>query len=197
MIRNDTLSKWDNVAETVDFNLEISTEYFTASVPKNAKVLDFGCGYGRITNQLYELGYHHLVGVDASLEMIKRGNSDYSSLDLRHLSGSTLPFSDNEFDSIVTCAVFTCIATQTERKYVIEELHRVLRPNGILYLAEFCSNNSLRFESSTGVPMWHSQQEELELMLEGFNIELSNVVESATMSGHASKASHIIARKII
>ncbi|ACJ28667.1 hypothetical protein swp_1908 [Shewanella piezotolerans WP3] len=53
------------------------------------------------------------------------------------------------------------------------ELRRVLKPNGVLYLAEFCSEQSQRFASSAGVPMWHSQQRELKLILDGFNIEKS------------------------
>ncbi|AGH80852.1 type 11 methyltransferase [Psychromonas sp. CNPT3] len=191
------MSEWDSVAENVDFNLEISADHFARTVSQEAKVLDFGCGYGRIANQLYHLGYRHLVGVDSSIKMIHRGLIEFPHLDLRHLSGSILPFADNEFDSIITCAVFTCIPNQDVRKNILIELRRVLKPNGVLYLAEFCSEQSMRFTSSAGVPMWHSQQRELKIILDGFNIEQSQVVESSTMSGHASHASHIFARKII
>ncbi|NRD73046.1 class I SAM-dependent methyltransferase [Shewanella sp. VB17] len=191
------MSEWDNIAEEVDFNLEISIEDFVTTGSKRNKVLDFGCGYGRITNQLNQLGYSHLIGVDSSMEMIKRGLNEYPYLDLRPISDSILPFPDHEFDSIITCAVFTCIPSQYARKKLLKELRRVLQPNGVLYLAEFCSDKSLRFTSGAGVPMWHSQQSELEGMLDGFNIELSKAVESSTMSGILSNASHIIARKII
>ena len=191
------MSEWDSAAESVDFNLKILAEDFVTTVPQDAKVLDFGCGYGRIGNQLHHLGYKHLIGVDSSKEMINRGLIENSHLDLRHILGSILPFSDNEFDSIVTCAVFTCIPNQDLRKQILIELRRVLKPNSVLYLAEFCSDESYRFISGAGVPMWHSQLSELKGILDGFNIEQSQVVESYTMSGHASHASHIFARKTI
>lgn len=191
------MSEWDSVAESVDFNLEILAEDFVTTVSQDAKVLDFGCGYGRIANQLHHSGYRFLTGVDSSKEMINRGLIENSHLDLRHILGSILPFSDNEFDSIVTCAVFTCIPNQDLRKQILIELRRVLKPNGVLYLAEFCSDESHRFTSGAGVPMWHSQLSELKGILDGFNIEQSRVVKSLTMSGHASHVSHIFARKTI
>lgn len=195
------MSEWDTVAGLVNFNLEISVSDFLAFVPAEAKVLDFGCGYGRVTHQIVELGYSNVIGIDSSKdsskEMISRGLSEYPKLDLRYLSGDILPFSDNEFDSIVTCAVFTCIPDQKYREKVLQELRRVLKPDGVIYLAEFCSEHSRRFISGTGVPMWHSKKQELENLLVDFDIETSTLVKTPTMSGHESHASHIIARKII
>lgn len=191
------MSEWDSVADRVSFNLQISTTEFVASVPLDAKVLDFGCGYGRITKQISELGYSDVIGIDSSKEMINRGLSDYPELDLRHLSTEVFPFADGEFDSIVLCAVLTCIREQSSRDNVLRELRRVLKPHGVIYLAEFCSEQSLRFVSGTGVSMWHSTKTELEGLLEGFNIASSTLIDTPTMSGHKSKASHIIARKII
>ncbi|CAH0536641.1 class I SAM-dependent methyltransferase [Vibrio marisflavi] len=190
------MSEWDSVASQVSFNLEISANAFVATVPIEAKVLDFGCGYGRITHQISELGYNKVIGIDSLKEMINRGLGEYPELDLRHFSTDVLPFSDNEFDSIITCAVFTCIPNKSSREQVLSELRRVLKPNGVIYLAEFCSDVSLHFVSGTGVSMWHSKKVELEELLEDFSIESSTLVDTPTMSGHKSKASHIIARKI-
>ncbi|HCG8513573.1 TPA: class I SAM-dependent methyltransferase [Vibrio parahaemolyticus] len=191
------MSAWDSVADLVNFNLQISANDLMAAVPFEAKILDFGCGYGRITKQISELGYSEVVGIDSSKEMINRGLSEYPELDLRHLSTEVLPFSDAEFDSIVLCAVLTCIPEQSARCQVLSELRRILKPQGVIYLAEFCSDRSLHFVSGTGVPMWHSSKAELERLLRGFNIDSSTLVDCPTMTGHKSKASHIIARKII
>ena len=191
------MSKWDSVADLVNFNLQISANDLMAAVPFEAKILDFGCGYGRITKQISELGYSEVVGIDSSREMINRGLSEYPELDLRHLSTEALPFSDAEFDSIVLCAVLTCIPEQSTRCHVLSELRRVLKPQGVIYLAEFCSDRSLHFISGAGVPMWHSSKTELEGLLRGFNIESSTLVDCSTMTGHQSEARHIIARKVI
>uniref|UniRef100_Q0HWJ5 Methyltransferase type 11 n=1 Tax=Shewanella sp. (strain MR-7) TaxID=60481 RepID=Q0HWJ5_SHESR len=190
------MNEWDSVAGLVNFNLQISTNDFVAAVPFESKILDFGCGYGRITKEILELGYSKVVGIDSSEEMVNRGLSECPELDLRYLSTEVLPFSDGEFDSIVLCAVLTCITEKSSRHTAMSELHRVLKPQGIIYLAEFCSDNSLRFVSGIGVSMWHSSKEELEGLLKDFNIESSTLVDCSTMSGHKSKASHIIARKV-
>lgn len=190
------MSEWDSVAARVNFNLKISTDDFIVSVPFESKILDFGCGYGRITKQILDLGYREVIGIDSSKEMVSRGLSECPELDLRYLSAEVLPFPDGEFDSIVLCAVLTCIPEQSCRNNILSELHRVLKPQGIIYLAEFCSDQSLHFGSGTGVSMWHSSKAEFEALLTNFNIESSTLVDNSTMSGHKSKAIHIIARKV-
>ena len=191
------MNEWDSVADLVNFNLQISIDEFVAAVPFESKILDFGCGYGRITKQISELGYSEVVGIDSSKEMVNRGLMEHPELDLRHLSTEVVPFYDGEFDSIVLCAVLTCIPDQSSRNNVLCELHRVLKPQGVIYLAEFSSDKNMRFVSGTGVSMWHSSKAELEGLLKGFTIESSTQVNSSTMSGHQSQASHIIARKVI
>ncbi|MEZ9232276.1 class I SAM-dependent methyltransferase [Vibrio amylolyticus] len=191
------MSKWDNVADKVTFNLEISISDLIGSVPLDSKILDFGCGYGRISKQLNAVGYSKTVGVDTSKEMINRGRVDYPFLDLRHLESNQLPFADNEFDAVITCAVFTCIPCVETRKQILAELSRILKPNGIIYLAEFSSPKNIKFTSGQGVPMLHSSQKNLEELLTQFTVNSSRVVNVSTMSGDNSYACHIIARKII
>ncbi|MCD6439265.1 MAG: class I SAM-dependent methyltransferase [Halomonas sp.] len=63
---------WDKVASDVDFNLEIDLARFLGMISRKAKVLDFGCGCGRISNELTECGYIDVTGVDPSFAMIER-----------------------------------------------------------------------------------------------------------------------------
>ena len=191
------MSNWDDVAGKVEFNLQLISELLINTVPYSSQVLDFGCGYGRVTNELYDLGYKSICGVDSSLEMINRGNNEFPHLELNYSKGSQLPFSDSSFDAIVTCAVFTCIPEAQVRVNVVSELLRILKPNGVIYLAEFCSDESLFFTSGVGVPMWHGTQVEIENIVDGFVLEKSIVVNNQTMTGHNSKACHVVVRKII
>ncbi|MGF1702229.1 class I SAM-dependent methyltransferase [Photobacterium makurazakiensis] len=191
------MSKWDDVADKVEFNLQLISELLINTVPYSSQVLDFGCGYGRVANELYSLGYKSICGVDSSLAMINRGNNEFPHLELSYSKGSRLPFLDASFDAIVTCAVFTCIPEEQIRVNVVSELLRVLKPNGIIYLAEFCSDEGRFFTSGVGVPMWHGTQSEIENIVNGLIIEKSMVVNNQTMTGHNSKACHIVARKII
>ncbi|TDW58774.1 class I SAM-dependent methyltransferase [Oceanimonas baumannii] len=189
------LNEWNGVAASVNFNLDILVGEYAAVVSGQARVLDFGCGYGRITEQLYHSGFENIVGVDSSEQMIARGREDFPYLDLRHYTGQVLPFQNNEFDAVVACAVFTCITDTPSREKTIKELWRVLQPGGTLYLAEFCSEQSIRFTSGFGIAMWHSREQELHDMLDGFDIMLSRVTDASTISGQAGEACHLIARK--
>ncbi|MER0398987.1 class I SAM-dependent methyltransferase [Vibrio vulnificus] len=191
------MNNWNPVANKVQFNLEISTKDLIDHAPISSSILDFGCGYGRISNQLYSLGYRKIVGVDSSEEMINRGGIDFPHLDLRFSNADTLPFPDAKFDVVFTCAVFTCIDQLEKRQRVFDELTRVTKSNGIIYMAEFSSPQSTKFVSGQGVPMWHSSHHELEKLASKLVIEVSRQTDTNTMTGHKSGASHIIARKTI
>ena len=39
---------------------------------KNARILDAGCGHGRILNFLYEKAYQNLLGVDRDKEALEK-----------------------------------------------------------------------------------------------------------------------------
>ncbi len=142
-----TAQLWDKVANQVNFNLEIDVQRFCHLVKPDAKILDFGCGYGRIAKQLKQLGYPEVLGVDPSAAMIKRGLSLYPDIDLIQLPQLPLPFADETFDVVLSCAVLTCMPSEMAQKAAILELKRVLKPGGLFHLSEFCAPMTKRFTS--------------------------------------------------
>lgn len=93
---------WNEVATLVDFNLEIDRKRFFGMVDRQAKVLDFGCGYGRISNELVEAGYNDVTGIDPSYAMIGRGRKAFPGLPLLHSGGSALPFDETASTSTMS-----------------------------------------------------------------------------------------------
>lgn len=92
----------------------------------NSSVLDIGCGFGGL-GFLTAKGVQ-LYGVDLSEENISRAKaSGYQ--EVFQTSASSLPFSDNYFDYIVSLDVFGHIAAY-EKDAVMSELHRVLKVGG-------------------------------------------------------------------
>lgn len=187
--------EWNKVADNVDFNLEIDLERFYKEVKTDQSILDYGCGYGRISKQLWDLGYHNLVGIDSSQQMIDRGRREYPELSLDVTSGEALSFSDNSFDAIITCGVFTCITSEENRASQISELCRVLKPNGLLYLVEFCSEPSRKFTSGIGVPMLHSSPQELRNLVNPFEILEETITNTLTLGGSDANSYSVFARK--
>ncbi|MBF5053923.1 type 11 methyltransferase [Alcanivorax venustensis ISO4] len=186
---------WDKVASDVDFNLEIDLARFLDLISRKAKVLDFGCGYGRISNELTESGYTDVMGVDPSCAMIERGRKAFPGLPLLHLDGMDLPFGENAFDAVVICAVLTCIPSLDERGRVAAEITRVLKPGGAVHISEFCSEESKSFISGLGLPMRYSSPEELRDLFASFSCFHDEVVSAATMSGDSTSSYRAFIRK--
>lgn len=186
---------WDKVASDVDFNLEIDLARFLGMISQTAKVLDFGCGCGRISNELIERGYTDVTGVDPSFAMIERGRKAFPGLPLLHSDGLDLPFGENAFDVVVICAVLTCIPSLAERGRVAAEITRVLKPGGIVHISEFCSEESKGFISGLGLPMRYSSLKELRDLFASFSCFHDEVVSATTMSGDSTSSYRAFIRK--
>lgn len=163
----------------------------------DARILDFGCGYGRIANQLTLLGYKHVTGADPSSAMIARGQEIFPCLDLVQAPEGKLPFDDESFDAVVACAVFTCITIPRSRAAAIFEICRIVKPGGLFHLVEFCAEASYEFESTLGLRMRHSSSEELRTLLNPLRDLSYSLREVETISGRPARSFLAFARKSI
>jgi len=117
------------------------------------KILDFGCGFGKISLELASLGYS-VKGIDINTEAVKLSKAAAKSLDLdKKIEGwaefsigdaSDLPFHESSFDFAVMQAFLTSVPDPQERSRIIQEAFRVLKPGGYLYLVEFGQNWHLK-----------------------------------------------------
>ncbi|MGJ7907798.1 class I SAM-dependent methyltransferase [Actinopolyspora sp. H202] len=102
------------------------------------RVLDMGCGGGRLMERLLQLGAAEVTGVDHSpdvLEFARRRNADACRLGtarLRLADVRELPCADGEFTLVVTTSAFFFFENPHT---VLTEIHRVLAPGGRLVIA--------------------------------------------------------------
>jgi ubiquinone/menaquinone biosynthesis C-methylase UbiE len=98
----------------------------------NDKILDLGCGNGRL-KKLFgkEINYY---GVDFSEELIKIAKTKYPDGEFLVVDGLNLPFPDNFFDKIFCLAVLHHIPSFDIRLKFLKEARRVLKPGGLLIL---------------------------------------------------------------
>ncbi|EPJ47344.1 MAG: hypothetical protein OFPII_13670 [Osedax symbiont Rs1] len=188
--------KWNEVAHDVNFNLKIDIERFIQEVPFGSRILDFGCGYGRVSHILWEAGYKNILGIDTSEKMVERGRCQYPELNIEVFSGRNIPYPDNSFDAAIACAVFTCITSREIREHQFKELYRILKPNGLLHMVEFCAEPSHSFTASIGVPMLHSTPQQLRDLSVSLNIVSDEVINSKTMGGSNASSYSLFARRI-
>ena len=135
----DQQAYWTEKGATKNFTTPLNLELFTAHVPRDARILDFGCGYGRTLAELQGAGYDALTGIDFSEPLIRRGLDENPTLDLQAYPGGPLPYEDDSFDAALMLAVFTCMPETRTQAETLLEIKRVLRPGGLLYVTDFCS----------------------------------------------------------
>lgn len=93
---------------------------YLSNVNKESRILDAGCGEGVLVDEYRARGFQ-IEGVDLNYE------SEY----VRHGDLRKLPYPDQTFDLVLLLDVFEHIEFSDQVK-VLTEIHRVLRPNGIL-----------------------------------------------------------------
>jgi Methylase involved in ubiquinone/menaquinone biosynthesis len=110
---------------------------FTANLIKKmvnapARVLEIGPGTGVLANRLSGLGYH-VVGVDVSMAMLKRGHGRFWRPDFINGGSWALPVIDDSFDVAVT--VFTLHHWGDHESSMVNVV-RVLKPGGVFIVVE-------------------------------------------------------------
>ena len=127
---------WEAAGASRTFTHSLDPAVLDTYVPRTARVLDYGCGYGRLTAELTALGRTDVRGVDPSAAMIARGRREHPELSLAHHTGLPLPYGDGHFDAALLFAVLNCVPEDTAQHALLAELARLLRPGGVLYVSE-------------------------------------------------------------
>jgi SAM-dependent methyltransferase len=128
---------WDKAASAKTFSLPIDLPFLQNYLPLESKILDYGCGYGRVCEQLAEFGYPHVIGVDSSSEMIGRARQMHPTLQFDVGTAAGLPYKAGAFNAILLVAVLTCIPTDEDQRRLIATLGRLLVSGGILYVVDY------------------------------------------------------------
>tara|TARA_B100000315_G_C14588987_1_gene594709 strand:+ start:2285 stop:2998 length:714 start_codon:yes stop_codon:yes gene_type:complete len=104
--------------------------------PNGAKIVDVGCGTGKITRLLTEMGAV-VTGIDPGERQLERARAAKSVGNETFIEGvaENLPFNDQSVDTVLYFNSFHHIP-KNDLAAAIKEAHRVLRTGGKLYFAE-------------------------------------------------------------
>ena len=145
---------WDGVAATKTFAHPFDRARFSALVDRSARILDYGCGYGRVCAQLFDEGYREVVGVDPSPRMIDRALAEHPAIAFDVVDDEALPFPDQSVGAVILFSVLTCIPNDAGQRAVVNEIARVLRPGGVIYVSDLLlqddDRNRERYEAYDG-----------------------------------------------
>jgi len=134
-ILNETEAGYDQMAEKFSGTRNFfwrDFEFIKNHVSAGDKILDFGCGNGRLLEILQDKQIEY-YGADVSQKLIDLAREKYPewSQSLVKISGqASLPFPDNFFNAVISVAVFHHLPDQKFRLEMAKELYRVTQPGG-------------------------------------------------------------------
>ncbi|WP_064093518.1 class I SAM-dependent methyltransferase [Rossellomorea aquimaris] len=101
---------------------------------KGMRVLDLGCGTGQFSRFCLENGAAHVLGVDISMKMIEKANSEthHPCIDYQCMSMEDMVLPYNSFDLIVSSLAIHYIENYES---LIKKLARLLKQNGELIIS--------------------------------------------------------------
>ncbi len=112
--------------------------------PEDIKILDFGCGWGRITRFLPQLtSPDNIYGVDVDERLIQACKDYLAPMHFETIvSGKPLSFADQSFDVVISNSVYSHLSESSHRFYV-GQMARIIRPGG-LFLGTTLSEGKMK-----------------------------------------------------
>jgi len=96
---------------------------------KDQRILDYGCGPGKVAMRLAQLGNHRILAVDNSSTMLEiaRRHRAHRAIEYRLIENG-MPFLDhNSISAAFACFVFINIESDKQIASIMREIYRVLR----------------------------------------------------------------------
>ncbi|MEW6261910.1 MAG: class I SAM-dependent methyltransferase [Thermodesulfobacteriota bacterium] len=118
--------------------LEAELEFVLARFQPDNRVLELGCGYGRVLDRLAEKS-RNVYGLDTSWESLvlaKERHQSHPPFRLALMTGARLGFRDRAFD-LTACVQNGISAFKVDRRELMIEALRVTRPGGLVLFSSY------------------------------------------------------------
>lgn len=109
---------------------------FKNYVKDGDRVLDIGCGNGRILRIFKGMKINYL-GVDASPNLIIIARHNYPQYRFEMADAISLDIDEKDFDAVTMSAVLHHIPSKELRSKMVQRVHEILKPGGRLLMANW------------------------------------------------------------
>ncbi|HPS59462.1 MAG TPA: metalloregulator ArsR/SmtB family transcription factor [Spirochaetota bacterium] len=146
---NSVAPEWKSIRSSMLGDFDLNSE-ICALMPESGIIADLGCGSGELAVRLL-VKADRVIGVDRSPAMLAEARrlleGKNGMIDLRLGELDHLPVRDGEADSVVISMVLHYL---DEQQQAVDEASRILKPGGVLVLAELDSHNNEKMRSVYG-----------------------------------------------
>jgi len=128
------------IKEIGNMDIYLLDQLLRGRITAGSKILDAGCGIGR-NSEFFIRNNFDIYGIDSDQEAIQSAKEQIplwnDHFELKHFFAANLietPFPNNEFDFIISIAVLHFSKDRAHFTKLFEELVRVLKAGGILFI---------------------------------------------------------------
>ena len=159
---------WEDAYTNKDTQFDVATpDRWIATLEKSGKirgkVLDAGCGPGRTTLYLAELGYD-VLGVDISSNAIQRAKQKAAirGNKAKFLRGNLCDAAgfDGHFDTVIDIGCFHSLPENERLNYAVA-LHNICSESGVIFLRAFSSSNLKNTDWRRDLPVPAIREEQI------------------------------------
>lgn len=138
---------------------QVQAELLATAFPSGCKVVDFGCGDGRVAIPLADLGYE-VTGADGSQAMLDRLAEAAPDMPAVHTDGTDLYEKlGHKTDALVSLAVLIHHSYESGGR-IIEGLRAAVRVNGLLVLDWPVSDEPVEGSTWISVTTWTRERQD-------------------------------------
>ena len=132
---------YDIASPRIKQYLKAEINFVVEQIRSSDKVLELGCGYGRVLRELAKQA-SKVVGIDTSIESLELAKEyllDYRNIELHQMNANSLSFKEETFDVVI--AIQNGIsAFKVEPEVLLREGLRITKRNGKLILSSYSEN---------------------------------------------------------
>lgn len=135
-IKKLSLSKIKKIAYKSPFGMTPKGITFAISSQiSSSNICDYGCNDGKFLCEISKLKSHkQYLGLDLDADVLRKARNNYSQSSIKWIlveKGKNIPLESNSVDVLTMTEVLEHIY---DKKFIINEIYRILSPNGIAIL---------------------------------------------------------------
>jgi len=207
------MAKWSDTTydQNTKFTTPLPNKKFLASFPKDIKILDAGCGYGRVLRYLSDIGFKNIAGFDVSSDYIAQAKKTCPEAEVSVSSFEDFSPKD-KYDLVLLMGVIEYILTDKAQSIFFDKISKSLSQNGHVLLETFTIDFKSgwkqyllgvirtlhfgRFKNSKGFECHHQSCTLLKKILQKyFSIEHDEKKDYQTWTGNIYHGYYFILRK--